>query len=68
MSDEMKLEVKETMDRGRLNDLLLKMARDVLAGSVEVEGRSVDLPEEMEIELEYKTKEEKSKLELEIKW
>lgn len=69
MGDElMKLERKESVDRFVLTDLLLQLARDVLSGTIVIEGECVEIPDLLDVEFEYKCKEEYSEIELEIKW
>jgi amphi-Trp domain-containing protein len=69
MGDElMKIERKESVDRIVLTDLLLQLARDVLSGTIVIEGECVDIPDILDIEFEYKCKEDYSEIELEIKW
>lgn len=69
MGDElMKIERKESVDRFVLTDLLLQLARDVLSGTIVIEGECVEIPDLLDVEFEYKCKEEYSEIELEIKW
>lgn len=64
----MKIERKESVDRFVLTDLLLQLARDVLSGTIVIEGECVEIPDLLDVEFEYKCKEEYSEIELEIKW
>lgn len=64
----MKIERKESVDRFVLTDLLLQLARDVLSGTIVIEGECVEIPDLLDVEFEYKCKEECSEIELEIKW
>lgn len=64
----MKIELKDEVDRIMLADLFLQFAREILAGTVEIGGQYIEIPDILDVELEYKCKEEGSEIELEIKW
>jgi amphi-Trp domain-containing protein len=68
MGEESKIEIKETMSRQQLADLLRDMAEQVVRGEVIIGGRSILLPESCKVEIEYERSEEENEIEIEIKW
>jgi len=59
---------KKSVKRDELARLFQKLSRDIAGGVIEYSGRSVALPEDMEVEVEYKEKHGKNKFEIELKW
>ncbi len=62
-------EERKKMSRQETGRLLENIGRQVIEkGEIEIDGRHVTLPEDIEVEIEYKRKEGKNKFEIELRW
>jgi len=52
----------------QLTDFLSELAEEIRAGTIQIEGEEVALPDQFEVEYEYKEKTDQSKLDIELKW
>ncbi len=62
-------EERKKMSRQETGRLLESVGRQLIEkGEIEIDGRHVTLPEDIEVEIEYKRKEGKNKFEIELRW
>ena len=64
----MEYEEKKEMGRRELSELFKKLGADVERGAIDFRGRSIEIPERMEVEMEYKQKHGRKKFEVELRW
>ena len=62
-------EERKKMSRQETGRLLESVGRQLIEkGEIEIRGKRIVLPEDIEVEIEYKRKDGKNKFEIEIKW
>lgn len=62
-------EERKKMSRQETGRLLESVGRQLIEkGEIEIGGRQIALPEDIEVEIEYKRKEGKNKFEIELRW
>jgi amphi-Trp domain-containing protein len=62
-------EERKKMSRQETGRLLESVGRQLIEkGEIEIRGKRITLPEDIEVEIEYKRKEGKNKFEIELRW
>ena len=57
-----------SFNRNQLSDFLKNLASEILNGKIEIRGKEIEIPEQLEVEYELKGKKSQNKLKIEIKW